>query len=85
MLNGFPYVIGGYDGRVVHRSVERFDSATRTWSPVADMSIGRQSAGIFLFCPKYFFQTLNCFLFRKVLLRTKAYFTLSEVATVTQS
>ena len=71
MLNGYLYVIGGYDDTMVHRSVERFDPATRTWSPVADLSICRKYAGIFLFCPKCFICFSNCIPFKKVLLRTK--------------
>ena len=50
MLDGYLYAIGGEDGPWVHRSVERFDPATNTWSPVADMVICRKYAGICLFC-----------------------------------
>ena len=56
MLNGYLYAIGGEDGPMVHRSVERFDPATETWSPVADMSACRRNAGYKLFSPfKYYF------------------------------
>ena len=49
MLNGYLYVIGGHDGPMVRRSVERFDPATKTWSPAADMSLCRRNAGTCFF------------------------------------
>ena len=55
MLNGYLYAIGGEDGPMVHRSVERFDPATNTWSPVADMGICRKYAGIFYPCLNIYF------------------------------
>ena len=78
VLDGLLYVIGGEDDQVVHRSVERFDPATKMWSRVAEMSICRTCAGILLFRPKYFFLFLNCFLYQKVSRRTEGYSTLSH-------
>ena len=46
---------------MVHRSVERFDSVARAWSPVAGMSICRRYAGISLSWLKYLFRILNAF------------------------
>ena len=45
VLNGFLYAIGGHDGPMVRRSVERFDSVTKSWTSVADMSLCRRNAG----------------------------------------
>ena len=62
MLNGFLYVIGGKYSDRTYRSVERFNPATNTWSPVADLLTGRRNAGICCF-QIYFFRFLNGFLF----------------------
>lgn len=45
VLNGFLYAIGGHDGPMVRRSVEKFDSVTKSWTSVADMSLCRRNAG----------------------------------------
>ena len=49
VLDGYLYVIGGNYDSMVHRSVERFDPASKTWTRVANMSIGRRYAGYYLF------------------------------------
>jgi hypothetical protein len=45
VLNGFLYAIGGHDGPMVRRSVEKFDSVTKSWTSAADMSLCRRNAG----------------------------------------
>ena len=65
MLDGALYVIGGEDGEIVHRSVERFDPATKMWSRVAEMSICRAYAGILLFRLFNVFSDSLTFLFVK--------------------
>ena len=65
VLDGLLYVIGGEDDQVVHRSVERFDPATKMWSRVAEMSICRTSVGILLFRLFNVFSDSLTFLFVK--------------------
>ena len=45
VLNGFLYAIGGHDGPMVRRSVERYDPLTKAWTSVADMTLCRRNAG----------------------------------------
>lgn len=45
VLNGYLYAIGGHDGPMVRRSVEKFDPATKSWTCAADMSLCRRNAG----------------------------------------
>lgn len=45
VLNGYLYAIGGHDGPMVRRSVEKYDPDTKSWSMVADMSLCRRNAG----------------------------------------
>ena len=46
MLNGVLYAIGGHDGPMVRRSVEKFDVTSKQWTPVADMILARRNAGV---------------------------------------
>lgn len=47
VLNSFLFAIGGHDGPMVRRSVERYDVTTKTWTSVADMILCRRNAGEF--------------------------------------
>ena len=58
-LDGYLYAIcGEYFNEegddVVRRSVERFGPLTKTWSPVTDLSIGRENAG-YCYCVNIYF------------------------------
>ncbi|PIO69891.1 kelch repeat protein [Teladorsagia circumcincta] len=47
VLNNLLYAVGGYDGKTVLRSVERYDPTTGTWSTdIAPMSHGRAGLGV---------------------------------------
>ena len=51
MLAGCLYAIGGHDGPMVRRSVERYDPLTKAWECVADMVLCRRNAGSLHFPP----------------------------------
>ena len=45
ILDGQLYAMGGHDGPLVRKSVERFNPLTQKWTPVADMCLCRRNAG----------------------------------------
>ena len=47
VLNGYLYAIGGHDGPLVRRSVEKYEPLSKSWTPVADMALCRRNAGNF--------------------------------------
>ena len=47
VISGYLYVIGGHDGPLVRRSVEKYELLTKSWTPVADMALCRRNAGTF--------------------------------------
>lgn len=46
VLGGPLYAIGGHDGWSFLDTVERWDPATRQWSPICPMSIQRSTVGV---------------------------------------
>ena len=46
LLPDHIYVCGGFDGTVRHSSMERYDITIDQWSPLGNMSVGREGAGL---------------------------------------
>jgi len=46
VLDKVLYAVGGHDGPLVRKSVEKFDPETNTWQDVADMAFCRRNAGV---------------------------------------
>ena len=51
VLDGLLYAVGGHDGPLVRKSVERYNPETDSWTQVAEMHMCRRNAGMFYMFP----------------------------------
>ena len=54
VIRGIIYAVGGYDGSTHLNTVECFDPVRNSWTPVANMTSRRSSAGVAVINNKLF-------------------------------